>query len=138
MLKKILVFIVLLFSFIWIQNISFAEFWAEKTGNIYANVKNWLVKWIEITKNTLKWVETKQSFSDYVQSIVAWLLTFLSLVALIYIIYTWFMIIFSWWEDEKMKNQKKTIVAVIIWIIIIWLAYSIVLTLFKWIEEISK
>jgi flagellar basal body-associated protein FliL len=41
------------------------------------------------------------------------------------IIYTWAQIIFSNWEDEKIKTAKKSILYIIIWIVILIMNYFI-------------
>jgi len=86
-----------------------------------------LKTWIEKTKNSLSWVENTRTFSEYIQSIIIYILKFLSLIAVIYIIYAWFIVLTWLWEEEKLKTAKKTIVYVIAWLLIIWSAYSIVI-----------
>lgn len=82
--------------------------------------------WVSNVKNMVDNVETWVSLSQYIQNVIIYLLTFLSIVAVIYIIYAWFRILVWGWNDDAMKNARKTILHVVIWIIIIWLAYSIV------------
>ena len=81
--------------------------------------------WIEKVKDTVNWIEKERTLSDYIQSVVAYLLTFLSIIAVLYIIYAWFRILTWAWEEEVLKKQKTTILYVIIWIAVIWLAYPI-------------
>ena len=81
--------------------------------------------WVEKVKDTVNWIETERTLSDYIQSVVAYLLTFLSIIAVLYIIYAWFRILTGAWDEETLKKQKTTILYVIIWIAIIWLAYPI-------------
>ncbi len=137
MLKKIIISFLLLF---WLINfISISEgwgfYWIENTKNIYESAKDWLTTWITQVKDTVAWIEKDQTASEYIQGLVIYILSFLSLIAVIYIIYAWMMIMISGWDEEKLKAQKKTIISVIIWIVVIWLAYSIVLTVFNWLEN---
>jgi hypothetical protein len=137
MLKKIILIFTIFFS-IFSLSFSWPTWWYPdwKDENIYSVFdKDSLKEWIEITKNTIEWIEKDKPFSEYVQSIVIYLLTFLSLIAVIYIIWAWINIMISGWDDDKLKNQKKTIISVIIWIVVIWLAYSLVLTIFKWLNN---
>ena len=66
-----------------------------------------------------------RTFSEYIQDVVAYLLTFTSFVAVIYIIYAWFRILTGAGQEEVLKKQKLTILYVAIWMIVIWLAYPI-------------
>ena len=104
--------------FIFLSNFSFLG-----TGN---SLNFCIEKPKQIVKNNIDWINTNQSFVDFVQDIVAYILTFISLIAVLYIIYAWFSILVSWWNDEVQKKQKKTIFSIIIWIILIWLSYTIV------------
>ncbi len=84
-------------------------------------------------KKTVSDIEKSKPLSVYVQDIVIYLLSFVSIVAVVYIIYAWFRaILMSWsWQEEVFKRQMKTILNVIIWIIIMWLAYPILLFIIK-------
>lgn len=85
-----------------------------------------LTGWIEKVKGWVKWIETERTFSVYIQDVIAYLIWFLFFIALAYILYAWFKILVSSWEEEELKKSKSIIAYVIIWIIIIFLAYSIV------------
>ena len=125
-MRKILIIFILMISFLHVNASSLFE---EKSSVIYC--WNWtsecsLDEWTKIVKNNIDWINTNQSFVDFVQDIVAYILTFISLIAVLYIIYAWFSILVSWWNDEVQKKQKKTIFSIIIWIVLIWLSYTIV------------
>jgi hypothetical protein len=83
-------------------------------------------QWVNKVKTMVDDVETSQTLSQYIQSVVIYLLTFITIIAVIYIIYAWFRIMIWWWSDDALKNSRKTILNVAIWIVIIWLSYSIV------------
>jgi type IV secretory pathway VirB2 component (pilin) len=84
---------------------------------------------IQIGIDAVEWgldgLETDRSASEYIQSIIVYLLSFISLIAVIYIIYAGFQILIGRGEEEKLKTQKQTIIYVIIGIVVIWLAWPI-------------
>lgn len=82
--------------------------------------------WIDQVGTWIHGLETKRTFSQYIQDVVAYLIGFMFLVALVFVLYAWFNILTSSWDDEKVKNSKKIITNVIIWVVVIFLAYSIV------------
>ena len=57
-------------------------------------------------------------------TVVNYFLWFLWLVAMLMIIYQWLQMV-TWWS-EKQDEAKKNIIALVIWLVIIILAYSIV------------
>ncbi len=71
-------------------------------------------------------IEKDRKASVYIQDIIKYLLWFITLVAVIYIIYAGFQIMISAGAEDKVKKSKTTIFHVLIWIIVIWLSYSIV------------
>lgn len=85
-----------------------------------------LEQWIKIVKSGINDIEKEQKASEYAQSIVSYLLGFITIIAVVYIIYAWFQVLTAAWDEEKVKKTKNIIVYVIIWIIIIWLASPIV------------
>ena len=86
---------------------------------------------IDIVKNQVNWIEQNKTFSQYIQDIVGYLLTFLTIIAVIYIIYAWFRILIGAWEEEVLKKQKSTILYVVIWLAVIWIAYPLTLFIFQ-------
>ncbi len=130
-LLKILTIFVLVFWFVQLSNawgLSDIIEWSKPKINVgCANSDCSLSKWTDLVKNTVNDIETDRSFSEYIQDIVFYLLTFLSLIAVLYIIYAWFNILTWGWEEEKNKKSKWIIVSVLVGIILIRLAYPIVL-----------
>jgi type IV secretory pathway VirB2 component (pilin) len=86
-----------------------------------------LLTWTNIVRDSVTWIEKERTLSQYIQDIVVYLLGFLSIIAVLYIIYAWFRILVWAGEEETLKKQKGTILYVIIWLAVIWLAYPIVL-----------
>lgn len=124
----------LLIAFISIWFFQNFAFWSDLFENwnsqqvIYCENSEdcWIDKWVDIVKNWINWLQTTVSFSEFVQNIITYLLTFISIIAVIYIIYAWFNILVSRWSEDVQKKQKSTIVSIVIWMVIIWLSYSIV------------
>jgi len=87
----------------------------------WCNIATW-IKNVEGKVNGIR----KDSFSVYIQQVTVQILKYISIIAVIYIIYAWFRILTWAWEEEVLKKQKSTIIYVIIWMAVIWLAYSII------------
>jgi hypothetical protein len=130
-ISKILLIFALILSSWYSVNASFFNelMWNDWTAKV--NVDCWEEEcdinwWINIVKDSVNWIETERTFSEYVQDIVAYVLGFITIIAVIYIIYAWFRILTGGWNEETLKKQKSTILYVAIWIAVIWLAYPIV------------
>ena len=89
------------------------------------NWECWLEEWIEEMYD-IDGIETDRKASDFVQDIVSYLLTFVTIIWVIYIIYAWFNLLTSAWDEEKAKKSKQIIIYVMIWIILMYLANSII------------
>ncbi len=70
-----------------------------------------------------------------IQTLITNALAFLGVVAVLFIIYAGFMILTAGWDDEKVKKGKSIIIQALIWIVIIFLAYSIVNWIFTFITK---
>lgn len=81
--------------------------------------------WIDVVKNTLNGVETERPASQYIQEVVLYLLSFVSLIAVLIIIYAWFQILVAQGDDEKLKSSKHIIMYVFFGIVVMWLAWPI-------------
>lgn len=86
-----------------------------------------LEKGTELVKKDINDIEKTRTASQYVQDLVRYLLTFVTIVAVLYIIYAWFKILTSAGNEDEVWKSKTTIVSVLAWIVIIWLAYAIVI-----------
>ncbi len=128
-LLKLIILTILTTSIFQTQAGSFDELFKswEPTVHIDCNKQDCnLETWIKEVKDNANWIVTDRKFSEYIQDVVRYLLTFVSLVWVIYIIYAWFRILTSAWDEETLKKQKNTVIYVIIWIILMWIAYPIV------------
>jgi len=106
--------------------------WSKPKINVdCANSDCSLTKGTELVKDTLHDVEKDKPFSEYIQDIIFYIITFVSFIALIYIIYAWFKVLVSGWDEEENKKAKGIIKAVIIWIALIRLAYPITAFIIK-------
>lgn len=86
----------------------------------------WIDKWLlEVENLNIAIVETTRPFSQYIQDIVQYILWFLAIIATLMIIYSWFNLLFSAWDEEKAKKTKSIISYAVLWLIIIFLAWPI-------------
>lgn len=83
-------------------------------------------------------VVTGEGITQAVQDFIVYLLSFLSLVAVIYIMYAGAQLLFNPADEESAAKTKKIIVGVISGIVIIWFAYWIVSTIFFLVNGGSK
>lgn len=134
-LKLIVIFILSIGIFInlWIWTTNWTTNWIgafddEAKKPIYL-CDSWdcgLEKWADLVRDSgIEGIVIDWTASDQIQKIIVYLLRFITLIAVIYIIYAWFRILTSSWEDEVIKSQKKTIIYVIVWIVVIWFAWTI-------------
>lgn len=89
---------------------------------------------IDLVGTWINDVETERTLSEYVQDVAEFALTFVSIIAVLYIIYAGFRILIGNGEEEQLKKSKTTIIYVIIGLIVMWLAWSItafVLNIFR-------
>jgi len=125
-------------SFIFIILVSISSLW----NNTYANTLfNWgdkleipycqsgddcgLENWVKAIKN-IDGIESTRTASVYIQDIVKYILTFLTLIATIIIIYAWFNLLTWVGDEEKAKKTKSIIIYAIIWLLIIFAAGPII------------
>lgn len=69
---------------------------------------------------------TSKTLFEYIQDVVSYLLMFVSVIGVLYIIYSGFTVLTAGGDEEKVKDTKKTITYVAIGMAIMWLAYAIV------------
>jgi len=68
-------------------------------------------------------------FAQIVLDIINWMNGFVWIITVIMIIYVWAQIFLSAWDEEKLKNGKKAIIYIIIWLFILFANY-LILTFF--------
>ncbi len=80
----------------------------------------------EAVKDTVPSLTTDMTATEYITEIVLYFLEFVTLVAVIYVIYAGFQLMIGGGDEEKMKKAKKIIFGVVIGITLMWLAFAIV------------
>ncbi len=126
-MKKIILTFISLFFLIITPIASASIFWGSDSEIPYCEWNDCgLQQWIEQVKNSwVDWLVTEGKASEYIQWITVYILGFLSLIAVIIIIYAWFNLLTSAWDEEKSKKSKTIIIFTIIWLVIIYLAWPI-------------
>ena len=115
MKKRYNIIIVTIFSLFSFSN-TFGAFRFDK-------VDEWLI-----------WDETWDIW-NWIVNTMTYLLGFLALVWVIWAIYAGFQILTAWWDDEKVKNWKKTLLFTLIWIFVIWIAWALIWWINSWLEN---
>jgi type IV secretory pathway VirB2 component (pilin) len=85
-----------------------------------------LKQWVDDVGWVVNDLITDVPLSEYAQDIVIYLMTFISIIAVLYIIYAGFQILIGAGDEEKMKKAKNIVLYVTLGIILMWLSYSIV------------
>jgi len=70
-------------------------------------------------------LENDRSASEYIQDVVAYVLSFLAIITVLIIIYAWFIILTSVGDDDKVSGAKKTIIYAFAGLVLIFLAFPI-------------
>jgi len=122
---RILILIIIIIGFFYQTNA--LDIFDLNSEVIYCNGENecWIEQWANSIKDDLN-TNTKDTATVYIQNVILYILTFITIIRVLYIIYAWFMHLTSAWDEEKAGNTKKIIISVFIWILIIWLSYAIV------------
>lgn len=126
--RLVFVFLCLLgLSFSWLSAGFFDSFISDGAPDVRycADGDCGLEEGVEIIKGSLNGIETDRSASEYIQDVIQYLLMFISIIAVIYIIYAGFQILIWSGDEEKLKKSRATITYVIIGIVVIWLAWPI-------------
>ena len=105
-------------------------------------------QWIEVMWYKSKWIIHLPKADNYetelwyflalIQIAVNWILWMLAFIALIYMLYCWFLVLSSWSDDKaawKWKDWIKTAVIAIAWI---WIAWLIVSAMIRFIQLITN
>ena len=87
------------------------------------------VAWLDIITTTCLWNAQYSTLTNYILQVINWVNSFIWIITIILIIYAWFNIIFSHWEEEKIKKAKSTLIYIAIWIFLLVVNY-LILTFF--------
>lgn len=131
-MKKILILIVSMLGVIFSSTIGNLAFWApwptwnNPTLEYCVNNDCWLENWVDGVKDWIEWVEKNNTFGDFIQQFLEYLLGFVYFIALVVIIYSWYILLLSVWDEDAMWKAKNNIVYALVWIAVMYLANSIV------------
>ena len=129
-------YIISLLVFLLVGVSSFVSVWnTVSASSIFNNTTNeipyckswdcWVDEWIDAVKGINELAKSTDA-ATYVTGVVKYLIWFVYLIAVILIIYAWFNILTGVWDEEKAKKSKTMILYVVIWILLIFLAWPIV------------
>lgn len=130
---RILITIVLSSVFLLFSGSTYAWIWSwnnsSDTSPYCADANDCTLEaWVKNIGTAIKgsWIQTNQSITTYVVTIIQYLLSFISLIAVIYVLYAGFQIMIGGGDEEKTKKAKNIIIYIVVGISIMWLAYAIV------------
>lgn len=106
-MKKIILSLLIYFLFI---NFSFAD--ANDFFGVWRVNDEFKAWWNDLITTT-----------DNIAWYIIWLFYF---IAVMIWIYWWFMVLTSWWDEDKVKKWKDIVIYMVLWLIIIFLASQIV------------
>lgn len=77
--------------------------------------------------NENTWIQwSAKTIDQIIQDIIAWIMGFLYVLAVLFGIYGWILILTAAGDEEKVKKWKTVIINVIIWLIVIFLVSTII------------
>jgi hypothetical protein len=91
--------------------------------------KQTTILWLDITNTSCIWDAQLTNLSQTIMQIINWVNWFIWIITILLIIYAWFNILFSGWDDEKIKKAKSTIIHIGIWLFLLSINY-LILTFF--------
>lgn len=69
---------------------------------------------------------TSETADQAVQTLIVRFAQFLTIIAVVYLLWGWFNILTAGWDEEKVKKWKTVIIQSLIWLVVIWIASSVV------------
>ena len=120
--------ILAILGILW-QGVVFASCWGtwfSSCSGPYDITGDALQQGYDATRKSVSGGITDKPISEFAQDIVTYLLTFVSLVGVIYIIYAGAQLMLSAGDEEKLKKTRQIILYVVLGIIIIWLSFPII------------
>lgn len=112
---------------------SYAVAWLAlgSLANLQALAQSDTTFWVNKATTTSQNLENRP-LSEAIQYYVNFLMTFLYLVAVLYALYGWFLILTAGWDDDKVSKGKTILIQWGLGLLVIWLAGTIV----KWVLSI--
>lgn len=116
------------YAIVWFIVIKFARRIVE---SVYWKINCWTSDtWLFIFQsNNCIEKANLSNFSKIIIDIINWANSFVLIITLIMIIYAWFQVLISGWKEDKLKNAKKSIIYIFIWLFILVTNY-LILTFF--------
>ena len=81
--------------------------------------------WFDKVDKELMW-DKSQNLETWIVNLILYLLWFIWLIWIIFAMYSGFKILTAAWDDEKVKNWKKTLLFTLLGIFVILIAYFLV------------
>ncbi|EKD66695.1 MAG: hypothetical protein ACD_49C00021G0010 [uncultured bacterium (gcode 4)] len=113
----------------WVQGVMAAIVWfiLVKISTTLVNSIYWTVNctntWLATTCNwQALWNPNLSDTVKIIRSVIQYTTWFIWIIVIVLIIYTWMTILTSWWNEEKMKKAKSSLIYIVIWILIIVLS----------------
>ena len=91
--------------------------------------------WILEISDELKGAQSGDIALDF-SNVIVYLLWFLWLIAVIWWMKWWFQVLTAGWDEEKVKNWKKTVLFMMLWIFVILIAWALVSGVLGWLKDI--
>ena len=105
------------------KNTIYAILWILLLNLNYVNAEIIVNKW----STAVNLSNTQDGdFVATIELMVWYIVWLLYLIAIIFGLYAWFQILTAWWDEEKVKKWKTTMINVAIWLIVIFLSSSII------------
>lgn len=85
-------------------------------------LKVWCVNWFGLTSIC------NQNITEnalIITTFINWMNAFIALIMVLLVIYAWFLVMTSGWDDEKMKKAKNIMIYIWIWLFILFASYLI-------------
>lgn len=127
-MKKLLI---ILFLFFWFFQYSFANCNIDENSSF--EISSFLN---ECKPETLVWSDQNYTLDQLKTETVEifWnISTIIWIIAVLMIVVAWMMMQFSWGDDWKIKKAKDIIKWTLIWVLIIWMAWTIVFVVINFI-----
>ena len=97
----------------WASGTPESTFWVNNANTVWSKLEN-------------------QTLSEAIQTYVNYIMTFLYLIAVWFALWGWFNILTAWGDEEKVKKGKTILIQWGLWLLVIFLAWSIV----KWVLSV--
>jgi len=91
--------------------------------------KQTTIAWFDAATISCIWWKNTAGLTWNILQIINWMNSFIWIITVLLIIWAWFNILFSAWDEEKIKKAKSTIIYIVIWLLLLVVNY-LLLTFF--------